>query len=258
MHHKYSLQKPNFTAENLDVLNVIRDEGYTHSHRNGRLKHGFIYIVRGEMRYDFLEEEHCRLQLQAGSLLFVPKNSIYSCTYLQDSTEIKIVQFDLSGGELPSYLKTPKYISLPNAEKLMNAFFPPAYAHSTAHPFYSLSCFYNLMWQVDEHCTKVPTKYKRILNALSELSAHYTQNHPIGHYAALCSMSEPSFRRLFREYVGQSPVDYRNALRLEAARAKLQSGEYNVSEAARDSGFSNLSFFIRLYKQKYGYTPKKE
>jgi AraC-like DNA-binding protein len=38
----------------------------------------------------------------------------------------------------------------------------------------------------------------------------------------------------------------------------LQSGEYNVSEAAFESGFTNLSFFIRLYKKKYGHTPKQD
>jgi AraC-like DNA-binding protein len=38
----------------------------------------------------------------------------------------------------------------------------------------------------------------------------------------------------------------------------LKSGEYNVSESATASGFSNLSLFTKLYKKKYGITPKKE
>jgi len=71
-------------------------------------------------------------------------------------------------------------------------------------------------------------------------------------------MSEVNFRRLFREYTGMSPIDYRNDLRLKNARAMLASGEYNVTEAAEASGFSNLPFFIRLYKKKFGHTPKKE
>ena len=71
-------------------------------------------------------------------------------------------------------------------------------------------------------------------------------------------MSEANFRRRFREYIGVSPIDYRNDIRLTHAKNKLQSGEYNVSEAAYESGFTNLSFFIRLYKKKYGHTPKKE
>ena len=71
-------------------------------------------------------------------------------------------------------------------------------------------------------------------------------------------MSEANFRRLFREFLGVSPIDYRNDIRLTHAKNKRQSGEYNVSEAAYKSGFTNLSFFIRLYKKKYGHTPKNE
>ena len=255
MQHVFHLQKPNFTAENLDILNLTRDKGHSHTFRNGRLKHGFIYIVRGAMVYDFLSEPEDPLYLEAGALLFVPKGCVYTGTSLQDATEIKIIQFDLSIGELPAYLQAPKAIPLPNAGKWIDAFFR---THAGGHPFYYLSCFYELMWQIDGYCTKVPSKYKKLLPAISELAAHPEENRLIGDYAALCGISEPCFRRLFREYTGQSPVDHRNALRLEAARAKLQSGEYNVSEAAWSTGFTNLSYFVRLYKQKYGYTPKNE
>ena len=58
--------------------------------------------------------------------------------------------------------------------------------------------------------------------------------------------------------LGLSPVEYRNNLRLQSAKLKLESGEYNVSETAEACGFSNLSFFIRLYKKTYGCTPKKQ
>lgn len=47
-------------------------------------------------------------------------------------------------------------------------------------------------------------------------------------------------------------------LRLSRAQAILQSKELNVAETAEACGFSNLSFFIRLYKKHFGHTPKKE
>ena len=148
-------------------------------------------------------------------------------------------------------------IPLPNAGKLIDAFWRTQDSYAFSHPFYSLSCFYELMWQLDLSQSTIPSKYKKLRPALWELSANFTDNQPIGHYAALCGISEPTFRRLFREYMGQSPLDHRNDLRLHHARLKLQSGVYNVSETAELSGFSNLSFFIRLYKKKYGHTPKK-
>ena len=66
------------------------------------------------------------------------------------------------------------------------------------------------------------------------------------------------YNDIIAKYTGCSPIEYRNDLRLAGARGKLRSGEYNVSEAAELCGFTNLSFFIRLYKKKYGHTPKKE
>ena len=71
----------------------------------------------------------------------------------------------------------------------------------------------------------------------------------------MCGMSESGFRRLFTECTGESPIAYRNRLRLEAARTLLENGDYNVSESARAVGFENLSFFIRLYKRRFGHTP---
>lgn len=258
MKYQYNLQEPNFTVENIDIQNVSRPKDFKHSFRSGRIKHGFIYTVSGRMCDVFHTGEKESIYVDAGELIFIPKNCIYTGIYLEDNTEIKIVQFDLADGEIPSYLASPVKIELPNAGELMEAFFQPTENHSSGHPFYYLSCLYKLLWQIDESYSKIPTKYKKLQSALSEIAEYWDKNETVGYYASLCDMSEVNFRRLFREYTGMSPIDYRNDLRLKNARAMLGSGEYNVSEAAEASGFSNLSFFIRLYKKKFGYTPKKE
>jgi len=159
---------------------------------------------------------------------------------------------------LPPYLKKPVKLQCPNAAARIEAFFAPVKNRIGPRPFYHLSCFYALMHEIDDCCFMLPSKYKKLQPALSKLAQNYDQNEKIRYYAALCDMSEAGFRRLFKEYMGVSPVEYRNALRLQEAKACLQSGEYNVSEAAEAVGFTNLSFFIRLYKKKYGHTPKKE
>lgn len=258
MRYEYSLQKPGIAVENIDVLDISREKNYRYSYRNGRIKHGFIYIAKGAMRDVFENDAQNPLYAQANDLLFIPKNCAYTSTYLEEETQIKIVQFDLSAGTLPVYLSEPCKIDLPNAGELMDAFFKPVHNQVHGHPFYYLACFYNLLWNIDQTCTSIPTQYKKLRNALKDLSVSYVQNEKIAYYAALCGISEPNFRKLFHRYTGMSPVEYRNELRLNDARIKLQSGEYNVSEAAEAAGFSNLSFFIRLYKKKFGHTPKKE
>ena len=183
---------------------------------------------------------------------------MYTGTYTEDGTQVKIIQFDLIHGELPPYLSKPVKIGIPRAHEWIEPFFQRVEERDFCHPFYYLSCLYGLLWQIDENCVSIPQKYKKLRPALSEMPKDWRKNRKIAYYAELCDMSESAFRRLFREYMGVSPIDYRNDLRLTHAKNKLQSGEFNVSDAAYDSGFSNLSFFIRLYKKKYGHTPKKE
>jgi AraC-like DNA-binding protein len=194
------------------------------------------------------------LIVETGELTFFPAGTCYTSEYSREGTETKIVQFDLMQGELPTYLSAPRKIALPDAGEWMDRFFIPV----QAHPFYYLSEIYAFLQRIEEQETRLPAKFRRLQPAMAELEAYLTGNDRVGHYAALCGMSEAGFRRLFREYIGCSPVEYRNTLRLERARTLLQSGEYNVSEAAEQVGFANLSFFIRLYKKKFGYTPKKE
>ena len=258
MKYEYHLQETNFTVKNIDIQTVSRPKGHRHSFRDGRAKHGFIYTVSGRMRDEFFGNEKTSITVDAGEMIFIPKGSAYIGEYLEDGTSIQIVQFDLESGMLPEYLSVPSKIEIPNAGALIEAFFTPTKSRATLHPFYYLSKLYELLFKVDEGRMRIPAKYNSLKAALKELSERWDENKAISYYAELCGMSEGNFRRLFREYVGMSPIDYRNELRLKNAKAMLASREYNVSEAAYNSGFSNLSFFIRLYKKKYGYTPKKE
>lgn len=258
MKFRYDLQEPDFRVGNIEVQNVSRPKNYKHTFPNGREKHGFIYVVDGCMNDLFQDRRTTDLVASKGELIFIPKGSAYTGVYAEENTRIKIIQFDLICGELPSYLSAPVKIELPRAYELIDAFFKATESAIAYHPFYYLSCLYELLWRIDECCASIPKKYKRLQPALIEMLERWMDHQKISYYADLCSMSEAGFRRLFREYMGVSPVDYRNNIRLINARNKLQSGEYNVSEAAYESGFSNLSFFIRLYKKKFGYTPKKE
>lgn len=253
MRYENNLQKPDFTVGSIDILSVIRGKNYRHSYRNGRTKHGFIYVVQGKLEYHFLSNSLSIISAGQGELVFVPKGTSYEGIYRADDTRVRIIQFDLTGGKLPTYMQQPIKLDLPDSTKLIDSFFHTG----SDHIFYHMSCLYRLLWQVCTGLTAPPAKFNRLQPALRHLSEHPELNEKISFYARLCSMSEVNFRRLFKNYTGKSPIDYRNDLRLVNARALLQSSEYNVSEAAAALGFSNLSYFTRLYRQAYGHTPKK-
>lgn len=240
------------------ILNITRPRGHRHTFRNGRGNHGFIYVVKGQMCDVFPSGDPASICVHAGELIFIPKGTVYTGIYQEENTEIKIVQFDLLCGEMPSYLSKPVKIALPNVAQWVEPFFDPMKKRMEGHSFYHLACLYELLWHIEESALRLPAKYKKLQKALSEMHQHWHQSPPISYYAELCGLSQVHFRRLFKEYTRLSPVDYRNALRLEGARSKLQSGEYNVSEVAELCGFSSVSFFTRSYKKAYGYSPKNE
>ena len=73
----YKMQEPSFTVKNIDMQTVARHKNYKHYYRNGRTKHGFIFVVNGKMEYTFQGENASVTTLCGGQLLFIPKNTVY-------------------------------------------------------------------------------------------------------------------------------------------------------------------------------------
>lgn len=93
--------------------------------------------------------------------------------------------------------------------------------------------------------------------ALEYLSEHIEENPPITALASLCNISEVYFRKRFKEYLGVSPVEYRNSLRLERACSYLEYGDISVQEISDTLGYSTVSHFIKEFKSRYGHPPLK-
>ncbi|WP_430884246.1 helix-turn-helix transcriptional regulator [Fusibacter sp. JL216-2] len=69
------------------------------------------------------------------------------------------------------------------------------------------------------------------------------------------NMSESNFSRQFKNVTGSSPTEYIRNFKLARARDMLKSK--NVTEVCYELGYENVSYFIRLFKNKYGWTPKQ-
>lgn len=77
----------------------------------------------------------------------------------------------------------------------------------------------------------------------------------IGEIAKMLRMSQSNLDYYFKKEYNISPKKYQNHIKIERAPYLLTKN--NVTEVAMSLGFENISYFIRLFKEKYGLTPKQ-
>ena len=73
----------------------------------------------------------------------------------------------------------------------------------------------------------------------------------------LSGLNELKLRKIFTQVFGKGIYEYYNHLRMQQAAELLRQGNLSVSEVGYHLGFSNLSYFGRLFEKSYGLKPKK-
>lgn len=92
---------------------------------------------------------------------------------------------------------------------------------------------------------------------LAYIENHYTEKISLQDLAACFHLSEKYVSRYFKEHFHLTFSDYVNHLRLTHAKKLLETTELSVTQVALDSGYSNVSYFIRSFKKIYDCSPLK-
>ncbi len=92
-----------------------------------------------------------------------------------------------------------------------------------------------------------------ISNAIAFMDQNLNKPLRLNDIAQSVQLSPRQLERLFVEYHDISPMKHLRTLRLKHAVGLL--AERNVSDAAHDSGFEDVSYFIRAFRHAYGVTP---
>lgn len=92
-------------------------------------------------------------------------------------------------------------------------------------------------------------------DAVRYLEEHYAENFKMSFLAEKFNMSESHFRKLFKDFTGLSPVEYRNGLRIEHAKELLSRNTVSVSEVALAVGIEDQFYFSRIFKEAEGVSP---
>lgn len=98
---------------------------------------------------------------------------------------------------------------------------------------------------------------KYVKKALEYIGEHYSEPISLEDVARICGITKYHLVREFKKHTGQTVFVYINILRCKKAELCMLRG-MTVTEAARESGFENPSYFSRTYKKLMGRSPSSE
>lgn len=105
-----------------------------------------------------------------------------------------------------------------------------------------------------EENSAIPNVVRQIRSYLLE---HYAENVQLDTLSQQFSVSKYHLQRIFKKYMGQSPLEFLSGIRLTKAKQLLRTTDLPVSEIAYRVGIENDSYFIRKFRTEEEITPKQ-
>ena len=153
-----------------------------------------------------------------------------------------------------NYLKENKNIA--------NCIIKVTNAYETAFPGWELTAKAYLLlifsFLTENNCIKVNKTSEEndfVKNVFSYLENNYMNDISSRDTAQHLSYTQSYFCRMFRKHFNLSFSDYLNYYRIKKAQFLIQNGTEKVSTVASMTGFSNLSYFAKIFKKYTGINP---
>ena len=125
----------------------------------------------------------------------------------------------------------------------------------------STQIVFQLIRDMNADYTKANEKTGRdnpyIREAINLMQQYYATNITINDISNLIYLSPFHFKRVFKEYTGQTPHRYLMNIRLEKAKELLKNSEYSIEDTARQCGFVNAGHFAVVFKRSTKLSPSE-
>jgi AraC-like DNA-binding protein len=148
-------------------------------------------------------------------------------------------------------------------EQLMS-FFTQAQKGAINNPFIELGLkeLIVLLKQIKEKrdiqaANQTPQHSNPLAIVVNYIEQHLNENMTIEGLAQVAHISKISLYRYFKETYALSPIDFINHERLTKALKLIDSTKKNMQVIGQEVGFDSTSYFIKLFHQRFGMTPKQ-
>ena len=96
---------------------------------------------------------------------------------------------------------------------------------------------------------------EQILEAQHYLETHYAKDIKVEIIASQIGMSPRNFSRRFKKATGDTPNHYLQHIRIAMAKDLLRDHDLSIAEVAYQVGYSDLSYFSRIFSRHAGCQP---
>lgn len=236
------------------VLDRVRRWACPH----GREAFGLVLAITGGAEFRFATGE--RLMVEPGEVLFLSAGVAYTIVTERAFRHVTI-NFDIhrETSALGRFAAPYHLIRPDRAESISRRFRRIAELWRERTPGYEMQAvaeLYELFSLLDE-AERVGHPSHRLSSAREYIEGHFASAFSLGELADLSGMSLTSFRREFRRTFGKTPLAYRDALRMDYAKELLLGGYYTLAEIAERCGYSDVGYFIRIFRREVGITPRR-
>ncbi|MDG5789546.1 AraC family transcriptional regulator [Evansella sp. AB-P1] len=87
------------------------------------------------------------------------------------------------------------------------------------------------------------------------LISHYNEKITVHSLAQQAGMSVSHYSRLFKKFIGYSPMDYLRHVRMDRAKELIVLSEYKLKAIAQSVGYHDEFYFSRTFKKVVGMSP---
>lgn len=238
---------------------------YAQTSTLGRIVHGhntdseIVYKLSG-CSHQYIQEYE--LELVPDSIMFIPQGTSVHMADVHELGAVIIADFHIENSE--NYILTPSIINLLQSNNLRSRFFELMSVWNLGRKSYfkAQSVFADILSKIVDISNEsyYPTDRRSLIKPAIDYISENCMSRKIRltELAEICGISIEYLRLLFRHFTGYTPIEYINLQRLGNARELILSDRVsNITEAALNSGFENISYFSRLFVQKYGCRPSE-
>lgn len=236
-----------------------------------------VYVISGELclslnNYDYIMHEgdvafvNCEVVHGA-----IPKNCKYQCIVLNpDGIASKPEDWQemweaLASNELfiNEYFPSDSVVAQ-SARKLFEEMEKQESSYSRLSCLGALFCLYGELSRsngfIKERHASSDGFYRneqKLKKVLSFIRGNYDKPITLQDMAKICEMSSKYFCSYFKKMTKMTPTEYLLFYRVEKSARMLLKSDLPITEIAYGSGFSDLSYFIKVFKKQMGMSPGK-